>query len=60
MKMLKKIIGTLIILIFVSFLTACVAYNIYEDGWYFILSTLFVICAVGLFWVGVYFLTSDK
>lgn len=59
MKTFKKIIGYLIVSLIIIMTIYCFVYDIYQTGWYFILSLVITLAVVGLFFFGFYLL-DDK
>ena len=59
MKTLKKIIGGILVLFFLSLVVGAFAYNIYHTGWYFILFMLILLAIFGIFILGIYLLSDS-
>jgi hypothetical protein len=60
MKILKKIIGFIIVAMFLLFVIGCFIYDIMTTGWCFIISTLFMLVVVALFLFVLYLLTDNE
>ena len=57
---MKKIIGAIIVFIFIVLVIVGFVYNIYIGGWVYILSLLLMFALLGIFLIGIYLLSDDK
>jgi len=60
MKTFKKILGYLIVSLFAIMVICCLAYDIYQTGWYFILSMVIIVAVVSLFIWGLHLLSDNE
>ena len=59
MNTFKKIIGGIIVFLFILLAIGSITYNIYQSGWYFILSVIIILFIVGVFLFGIHLLSDD-
>ena len=57
---MKKIIGAIIVFIFIVLVIVGFVYNIYIGGWVYILSLLLMFALFGIFLIGINLLSDDE